>query len=102
MAEADENSVFAHGKGRKVRHLQAESDLTEVIALVGSLSKSKGKRSWQAWHYLIPILIVFWLAFAAFVVITNYLPFLVIGVMAILALFSVLIIGLAWAYQNNI
>lgn len=102
MAEADENSVFARGKGRTMKHLEAESNLTEVFALVGSLSRSKGKRRWQAWHYLIPILVAFWLVFAAIVIITGYFPFLVIGVMAVLALFSVLIVGLAWAYQNNV
>lgn len=102
MAEANEESVFARGKGREMRQLEVESNLTEVFALVGPVSKSKAKRRWQAWHYLIPILTAFWLAVATITIVAGYFPFLVIGVMAVLALFSVLIVGLAWAYQNNV
>lgn len=102
MAEANEESVFARGKGSEMRQLEVESNLAEVFTLVGSASKSKAKRHWQAWQYLIPILVAFWLAVAAITIIAGYLPFLVIGVLAVLALFSVLIVGLAWAYQNNI
>lgn len=84
-----------------MRRLQVEGEITKTAALIGLLSKSKGKRRLQAWHYLIPILITFWIVFAV-VVMMNYLPFLVIGALAVLTLFSVLITGLAWAFQNDI
>jgi apolipoprotein N-acyltransferase len=78
------------------------SDIVETSALVEVLSKTRVKRHRQVWQYLIPLFIVFWVGFAVAIFTSSYLPFLVIGVLAVLALFSVLIIGLAWAFQNDI
>ncbi len=55
----------------------------------------------EAWQYLIGIFAVFWVVFAVFLFIAD-IPFLVISMAltAILAM-SVVVIGLAWAYQHN-
>jgi hypothetical protein len=53
----------------------------------------------QVWQYLLPIFTVFWVAVGASLI-TYGFPFLI--ALAILALFSYLIVGLAWAFQNNI
>jgi hypothetical protein len=54
-----------------------------------------------AWKYLIGIFAVFWVVFAVILIISDF-PFLVISI-ALTALFmlSVVVVGLAWAYQNN-
>lgn len=53
----------------------------------------------QAWRYLLPAFTAFWVLMAIILVIYDF-PFLI--ALAILALFSYLIVGLAWAFQNNI
>lgn len=78
------------------------SEILESSALVEVLSTTKVRRHLQAWHYLIPLFVLFLVGFAIAVFTSSYLPFLVIGVLAVLALFSALIVGLAWAYQNNV
>jgi CHASE2 domain-containing sensor protein len=78
------------------------SEILETTALVEVLSETRVKRRLQVWHCLIPLFVVFCVGFAIAVFMSSYLPFLVIGVLGVLALFSVLIIGLAWAFQNNV
>ncbi|HEY1350959.1 MAG TPA: hypothetical protein VGF67_15175 [Ktedonobacteraceae bacterium] len=78
------------------------SEIVETTALAEALSETRAKRRGQVWYYLVPLFIVFWVGFAIAVFMSSYLPFLVIGVLGVLALFSVLIIGLAWAFQNNV
>ncbi len=59
------------------------------------------KRPRQAWHYLIGIFAVFWLIFATVLIVTE-LPFYVVSIaLSTTAMLSVLIVALAWAYQNN-
>lgn len=60
----------------------------------------KATRRLQAWHYLIPICAAFWVLFATILIISGF-PFLIVALI-IIALLSVLIIALAWAFQNNI
>ena len=58
-------------------------------------------RRLQAWQYLIVIFIVFWVIFATVLIITAF-PFYVISIaVTTTAMPSLLIIVLAWAYQNN-
>ncbi|HAE82351.1 MAG TPA: hypothetical protein DDW33_09650 [Ktedonobacter sp.] len=58
-------------------------------------------RRLQAWQYLIVIFIVFWVIFATVLIITAF-PFYVISIaLTTTAMLSLLIIVLAWAYQNN-
>lgn len=78
------------------------SEILETTALAEVLSETRVKRRLQVWHYLVPLFIVFCVGFGLAIFMSSYLPFLVIGVLGVLALFSVLIIGLAWAFQNNI
>ena len=54
-------------------------------------------RRLQVWHWLFPILIVFSIGFAVIVVMSNF-PFLLFTVV----IFSLVIVGLAWAFQNGI
>jgi hypothetical protein len=55
----------------------------------------------QAWQYLIIIFAVFWVIFAAVLIISDF-PFYVISIaLTTIAMLSLLIIALAWAYQNN-
>lgn len=53
----------------------------------------------QVWGYLLPVFVVFWILMAITLVATGF-PFLI--PLSILALFSYLVLGLAWAFQNNI
>lgn len=55
----------------------------------------------QAWHYLIPALAVFWIIFAV-VIVTSGFSFLVVSALTVVAVFSLLVVALAWAFQNNI
>lgn len=55
----------------------------------------------QAWHYLIPALTVFWIIFAV-VIVSSGFSFLVISALTVVAVFSLLVVALAWAFQNNI
>lgn len=59
-------------------------------------------RRLQAWQYLIVIFVVFWAIFAAVLIISEF-PFYVISIaLTTIAMLSLLIIVLAWAYQNNL
>ena len=58
-------------------------------------------RRLQAWQYLIGIFTVFWVIFAIVLIITDF-PFYIISIaLTTTAMLSLLIIALAWAYQNN-
>ncbi|MBV9708626.1 MAG: hypothetical protein JO125_14605 [Chloroflexi bacterium] len=58
-------------------------------------------RRLQAWQYLIAIFATFWVLFAIVLIISD-IPFIVISVaLTSLAMLSVVVIGLAWAFQNN-
>lgn len=58
-------------------------------------------RRMQAWQYLIGIFAVFWVIFAIILIITDF-PFYIISIaLTTIAMLSLLIIALAWAYQNN-
>ncbi len=60
-------------------------------------------RRWQAWQYLIIIFVVFWVIFATVLIIITAFPFYVISIaLTTTAMLSLLIIVLAWAYQNNV
>ncbi len=59
------------------------------------------RRRWQAWQYLIGIFAAFWIIFAT-ILIVSALPFYVITIaLSTTGMLSLLIIALAWAYQNN-
>lgn len=59
------------------------------------------KRRWQAWQYLIIVLGAFWLIFAA-ALILGELPFYIITLaLSTTGMLSLLVVALAWAYQNN-
>jgi hypothetical protein len=64
------------------------------------LEVSKTIRRLQAWHYLIILCAAFWLLFATILFLSGF--FFLIVALAILALLSVLVIALAWAFQNNV
>lgn len=82
--------------------LQAGQEVQSTITvLVPSQEKVIARRHLQAWHYLIPILAAFWIAFGTILVLSGLL-FLAFSALAVIAAFSILIIALAWAFQNNI
>lgn len=59
------------------------------------------RHRWQAWQYLIVIFSVFWVLFAT-ILFVGELPFYVISIaLSTTGMLSVLIVALAWAYQNN-
>jgi hypothetical protein len=59
-------------------------------------------RHWQAWHYLIIVFALFWIGFAIVLAFSN-IPFMVISMaLTTVGALSVLIVILAWAYQNNL
>jgi hypothetical protein len=59
-------------------------------------------RRLQAWQYLIGIFAVFWVIFAIVLIITDF-PFYIISIaLTTTAMLSLLVIALAWAYQNNL
>ncbi|GCE13544.1 hypothetical protein [Tengunoibacter tsumagoiensis] len=56
----------------------------------------------QAWRILIGVFGGFWLLFAG-ILIFNGFPFLIISMaLTTIAILSILVIVLAWAYQNNL
>lgn len=56
----------------------------------------------QAWHYLIGIFSIFWAIFAVVLIVFSGFPFLVISIaLTTVAMLSLLVIALAWAFQNN-
>jgi uncharacterized membrane protein len=63
--------------------------------------KREHMRRLQAWQFLIGIFAVFWVIFAAVLIISAF-PFYVISIaLTTITMLSLLIIALAWAYQNN-
>lgn len=59
------------------------------------------RKRWQAWQHLIGIFAAFWAIFAIILIVAE-LPFYIITVaLSTTAMLSLLIIALAWAYQNN-
>ena len=55
----------------------------------------------QVWKYLVGIFALFWIFFAIILVVAEF-PFYVISIaLTTIAMLSVIIIALAWAYQNN-
>ena len=55
----------------------------------------------QVWKYLVGIFALFWIFFAIILVVAEF-PFYVISIaLTTIAMLSVVIIALAWAYQNN-
>jgi hypothetical protein len=59
-------------------------------------------RSTQAWLYLAIILAIFWVCFAILLIVSDF-PFLVISIsLTALFMISIVVVALAWAYQNNI
>lgn len=71
-----------------------------AISPSGSITVVR-KRRLQAWHCLIPILSAFGVIVGTALFISG-LPFLAVPTLAILAIFSFLIIMLARAFQNNL
>jgi len=58
-------------------------------------------RRLQAWQYLAAIFAVFWAFFAFILIITDF-PFYVISIaLTTIAMLSLLIIALAWAYTHD-
>jgi hypothetical protein len=56
----------------------------------------------QIWKYLIGIFAAFWIIFAVFLFLGN-IPFYIISIaLSTVLVLSVLIVALAWAYQNNL
>jgi len=56
----------------------------------------------QAWKYLAAIFVVFWVLFAIILIVSAF-PFYVISTaLTTIALLSLVITVLAWAYQNNV
>jgi len=60
-------------------------------------------RRLQAWQYLIGIFSVFWVIFAVVLIFFSDFPFYIISMaLTTITMLSLLIIALAWAYQNNL
>ena len=58
-------------------------------------------RRLQAWQYLAGIFAVFWIFFAIILIVTDF-PFYVISIaLTTIAMLSLLIIALAWAYTHD-
>lgn len=58
-------------------------------------------RRLQVWQYLIGIFAVFWVIFAIVLIITDF-PFYIISIaLTTIAMLSLLIIALAWAYTHD-
>jgi cytochrome c biogenesis protein CcdA len=81
--------------------LQAGQEVTRGAVPGLSQKKVRAKRRWQVWHSLIPLLAGFWIAFGM-ILITGGFLFLVVSALAVLAAMSILVIALAWAFQNDI
>jgi len=55
----------------------------------------------QPWQYLIGIFAIFWIIFAAVLIMSNF-PFIVVSTaLTTVAILSGLVIALAWAFQND-
>lgn len=58
-------------------------------------------RRLQAWQYLIVVFAMFWVLFAVILIIGDF-PFLVISMaLTTLAMLSLAVVALAWAFQND-
>jgi len=67
----------------------------------GTKRKGKPMRRLQAWQYLIVVFAVFWVLFAVILIIGDF-PFLVISMaLTTLAMLSLAVVALAWAFQND-
>ena len=55
----------------------------------------------QAWKLLMGIFAIFWVIFAIILIFSG-IPFYIVSIaLTTVAMLSLLIIALAWAYQNN-
>lgn len=55
----------------------------------------------QVWQYLIVGFVAFWLFFAVVLILAG-IPFLVVSIaLTTTGMLSVLVVALAWAFQNN-
>ncbi len=55
----------------------------------------------QAWKLLMGIFAIFWVIFAIILIFSG-IPFYVVSIaLTTVAMLSLLIVALAWAYQNN-
>lgn len=87
---------------REVRYLQILQEVPLAPAApVDVPEQASVKRRLQAWHYLIPILTGFLMVFGI-VLISSGLLFLAVSALAVIAALSVLVVALAWAFQNDI
>jgi len=60
------------------------------------------RRTPQVWKYLIGILAVFWIVFAIMLLNAD-IPFLAVTMaLSMILAMSIVVVGLAWAYQRNI
>ena len=58
-------------------------------------------KRFQAWQYLIIVFAVFWVLFATILIIGDF-PFFVISIaLTTIAILSLGVIALAWAFQND-
>jgi hypothetical protein len=58
-------------------------------------------RSIPVWKYLIGVFAIFWVVLAIMLVISNFPFYMITLSLSIILIFSVVIVALAWAYQNN-
>jgi len=58
-------------------------------------------RSIPAWKYLIGIFAVFWVVLAIMLFVGNFPFYIITWSLTIILIFSVVIVALAWAYQNG-
>ena len=84
-----------------MRISQVKREALQELYPVNVPREGKKTRRWQVWHCLIPTFVTFWIIFGI-VLITSDFIFLAISALAVIALFSILIIALAWAFQNDI
>lgn len=60
------------------------------------------QRRFAIWKFLIVVLAVFWLVFAIMLFNAN-IPFLAVTMaLSMILVMSVVVVGLAWAYHNNV
>jgi hypothetical protein len=86
-------------KSKEMGQLEVGQEVRQATAPALSQKKVKAERRLQAWHYLIPIFTVFCIGFGIVLFTGN---FLFLSALAVLAVLSVLVIALAWAFQNDI
>lgn len=79
---------------------QEQGDGQQRMGQAAQTSMGKRATQRQVWRYLIPVFAGFWLLFAGILIASGF--FFLAAALVTLALFSSLIIGLAWAFQNNL